>query len=168
MEHGKYVTRRQRCLWCAYPVDLSDGKLEIALAPYQGQWCMPHCAVSYFKTFRRELKAERYIRVLQECTHTPFDAEWTCAPEPQPYEWWTPGGLPRGEFLLKCRMITMTRHDAEARTTLQITPNYGLRELFQATTPPRGEQPSPKRLRIGTPKPQVRQNQNTSHRKGNK
>lgn len=127
----------QRCLWCCFPVDRSDRRVEVPLEPFAGKWCTANCAISFFKVYRRELAGHDFVRVLQQCTGTPSDVEWGPAPEPQAFEWWTPGGRSRAEFLQECRIISMRPFPVHRDPVDSVRRSCGLRELFELNTPQR-------------------------------
>lgn len=119
-----------RCLWCFFP----DPRVVSEIEQLKGRWCGGSCATSFFERHRRHIPRLQYTRLLQNLLHEPDDAEWHCAPEPFEYEWVTPGGLPRSEFLAKC---TVFYHRRRVPRSLDLNPHetQSIRSLFESITP---------------------------------
>lgn len=156
------TTKEQRCLWCGYPTQKSSRRVRIEAEPFQGEWCTANCAVSFFPAFRREIGAHQYIRALQNACGVADDVEWGPAPEPHDFEWWTPGGRSRAEFLASCRVISM-RPDPVVRDPVeQVRQGYSLLELFERAAPERSSAAKRRKLAVGG----QGQNQNRQHQEG--
>jgi hypothetical protein len=107
---------------------------------FEGAWCNGHCAVAFFKYFRPDLPEHECVNVVMAHCHQPYDSQFLAAPCPQAYEWWTPAGKTREQFLAECKFKHVIYHRVEDMEPVEVAPkplNCFLQQVASTPAAPR-------------------------------